>query len=394
MQKKLIALALASLAGSAFAQSNVTIYGVADATFDNVRATGATAGDTSDFKSRNRVSSNSSYIGFKGVEDLGNGLKAVFQFENGIKLENGAAGSWNDRDSYVGVAGAFGTVVAGNVTGPTRALGNKLDVNAGATGIGANTALLGKLGGGAGASAFDQRITNAIAYISPSFSGFTGVVGYSTGLTNQYGDTATATLKGRESAPAGDVARGNVAWTVGLNYENGPIYVGYAYTTVNASEDGAAALGADGLATGWKKLQDHRLGGFYKFGTVAQVGLLWDQAQLSPTNGDKLKQNVYYVSGKFNVTPAGAIIAQYGWANDIKNGADDTGAKHLALGYEHALSKRTLLKAVYSQINNKDNANYDYLYGVSNPNTTASTTGLSTDGTNVKGFSVGIRHSF
>jgi hypothetical protein len=50
------------------------------------------------------------------------------------------------RDSFVGVAGGFGTVVLGNLTGPTRALGGAVDVNSGATGIGANSALLGKLG--------------------------------------------------------------------------------------------------------------------------------------------------------------------------------------------------------------------------------------------------------
>ena len=79
MQKKIIALAVAALASSAaFAQTNVTIYGVADATFDSVRATGSTGNsDRLDYNNRNRVTANSSYIGFKGVEDLGNGLKAV-----------------------------------------------------------------------------------------------------------------------------------------------------------------------------------------------------------------------------------------------------------------------------------------------------------------------------
>ncbi|MBS1191513.1 MAG: Porin, Gram-negative type [Rhodocyclaceae bacterium] len=400
MQKKLIALAIAGLSGAAFAQSNVTIYGVADASFENVRAT-STTGGAAEFKSRNRVNSESSYIGFKGVEDLGNGLKAAFQLENGISLDNGAAGAWNNRDSYVGLVGGFGTVVAGNVTGPTRALGAKMDVNSGATGIGANTALLGKLGGPvagldtAGASAFDQRITNAIAYISPNFSGFSGVVGYSTGLTNGVNGAA---LAGRENSPAGNKATGNVAWTAGLNYENGPFYVGYAYTQVDATNNGAAAT--DGLLANVKKVKDNRLAGYYKFGP-AQVGLLWDrpEADLGGVASGTIKQNIYYVTGKFNVTPAGAIIAQYGVARDVSGptlglGSNtDTGAKHIVVGYEHSLSKRTILKAVYSQLNNDANATYDYLYGVSANNSTA-TGGAAALGSNVRGYSVGIRHAF
>jgi predicted porin len=104
------------------------------------------------------------------------------------------------RDSYVGVAGGFGTVVLGNLTGPTRALGGAVDVNSGATGIGANAALLGKLGNNligttsmpaattAAArhcgrsstcvSIFDNRWKNAIAYVSPSFAGLNATVAY------------------------------------------------------------------------------------------------------------------------------------------------------------------------------------------------------------------------
>jgi len=389
MQKKVIALAVAALASSAaFAQTNVTIYGVADATFDSVRATGSTGNsDRLDYNNRNRVTANSSYIGFKGVEDLGNGLKAVFQFENALSTENGAAGVWNNRDSYVGLSSNYGTLLMGNLTGPTRALGAKFDVNTGATGIGANTALLGKLGGGAGAGAFDQRINNAIAYVSPNFAGFSGVIGYSTGLTNSYNGTA---LAGRESMGQDNANQGNTAWTLGLNYETGPIYAGYAYTAVNAAGNGS--LASDGLAAGWNKLDDHRAAVMYK-AAFGQVGVLFDRARINLTNGDDLKQNVWYLSGKFNVG-RGAVLAQWGHAGDVKNNVQDQeGANHYVLGYEHNLSKRTVLKAVYSRINNKNNANYDYLYGVSNANSTATTAGVA-DGAAVQGFSFGVRHSF
>jgi predicted porin len=143
MQKNLIALAVAGLASTgAFAQANVTVYGVADASFDVVRISGDA---NNELGNTTRVSTNSSVLGFKGAENLGNGLTAVFQYESSVGFDNGGA-LGASRDSYVGLAGGFGTVVLGNLTGPTRALGSAVDVNAGATGIGANTALIGKLG--------------------------------------------------------------------------------------------------------------------------------------------------------------------------------------------------------------------------------------------------------
>jgi predicted porin len=392
MQKKIIALAIAGLASTAaFAQTNVTIYGVADATFDSVRATGSTGNsDRLDYNNRNRVTANSSYIGFKGVEDLGNGLKAVFQFENGLNTDNSAAGAWNNRDSFVGLTGGFGTLVAGNLTGPTRAMGAKFDVNTGATGIGANSALLAKFGGGAGAGAFDQRITNAIAYVSPTVAGFNGVIGYSTGLTNAFG-TTTNILKGHEAMGADASAQGNTAWTLGLNYTIAGVDAGYAYTAVKAAGNGS--LADDGLVAGVRKLDDHRIGVMYK-AAFGQVGLLWDRARMDLTVGDDIKQNVVYLSGKFNVGK-GAVLAQWGHANDLSGqpGLEKTGANHYVLGYEHNLSKRTVLKAIYSRINNKDNANYDFLYGVSQSASTATAGGVN-DGAAVQGFSFGVRHAF
>lgn len=391
MQKKLIALAVAGLvSGGAFAQSSVTIYGVADATFDNVRATGAAGGAAAEFKARNRVTANSSYIGFKGTEDLGSGLKAVFQFENGLTTDNGAAGVWNNRDSYVGLAGGFGTLLGGNVTGPTRGLGAKFEINSGATGIGANTALIGKLGGGSGAGAFDQRINNAVAYVTPAVSGFQGTLGYSSGLTNSYNGAA---LAGRESSGKGTAALGNTAWTLGVNYDNGPLYLAYAYTSVDASVNGATA--ADGLLGAYKKVSDNRAGAMYKF-SAGQIGFLWDRPSAQPVGAsNKVTQNVYYISGKYMVSPVGTIIAQYGHAANLTNVAvtADTGASHIVVGFEYALSKRTVLKALYSKIDNKANASYDYLYGVSNANSTATADALG-KGNDPAGVSFGVRHSF
>jgi predicted porin len=412
MQKKLIALAVSGLvSGAAFAQSNVTVYGVADLTFDNVQASGASpfvvdigtgAGDVAhtyndlNWPGRNRVSANSSYIGFKGAETMGNGLTAVFQFEGGVGVDTGSAFSFN-RDSFVGIAGGFGTVAMGNLTGPTRGLGAAMDVNAGATGIGANSALLGKLGGAtlAGynpyftfpattaddntvangqaamgalgycatasstcASLFDTRWQNALAYISPNFAGV----------------TITAAYVANENKTRQDVASKLNTWgyDIGVKYEGGPIMAGLTQNQARVN---------DTINT---KATDTRAAGKYNFG-IGTVGLMYDRVRVE-ADGLDLKRNAYFIPVTFTVG-AGKIVAQYGLAQDIKgmDGAENTGAKLFMVGYEHSLSKRTMVKAVYSTVRNEADAYYDY--GVN-------AVGGILPGADPKGFQVGIRHSF
>lgn len=414
MQKKLIALAVAGLAAApAFAQTNVTIYGVADATFDNVRATSTTAaGDK--LGSTNRVSTNSSYLGFKGTEDLGNGLKAVFQFESGISSD-AATGTWASRDSFVGLSGGFGTVVAGNLTGPTRALAAALDVNSGATGIGANTGLLGKLGGsglvgttsgggtfanqsygtglaGAGrvngvavgpdsntlkygcdrsstcTSVFDTRWKNAIAYVSPSFAGVTVTAAYVANENHGFDGAAKANTQG---------------YDLGVNYNNGPVLAGLTYNAVTLRD------------TDETRISSLRLGGSYNFG-VASVRALVERVDLKDVGGN-VHQYTWGLGATYNVTTNGKIIAQYYRAQDIAGDIDvkKTGAKLFELGYEHSLSKRTIVKAVYSYLGNDTNANYDYGINAAGIQTAPGATGVpSGSGAKLNGVQVGVRHSF
>lgn len=392
MQKKLIALAVAGLASTgAFAQANVTVYGVADATFDVVKI----AGDANnELGNTTRVSANSSYIGFKGAEALGNGLTAVFQLESGVAFDGQGSGSPTantlgaTRDTFVGVAGGFGTVVLGKLTGPTRALGGAIDVNSGATGIGSNGALLGKLGnnlvsGGDNntsatcarsstcVSIFDDRWKNAIAYVSPTFAGLNATIAY---VANE-----NKTFHGQE--PAANV-RG---YDAGLKYANGPIM---AAVTYNAVSMGNAAK---------TDISDFRVGASYDFG-MASIRGIFDRARADHFDGAGYTQNVFGLGGTFNVTPAGKIIGQFYYADDYKtNGKDakDTGAKLFEIGYEHSLSKRTILKAVYAHLNNDAKAGYDFginAAGVNSVSGAGST--FSTAGATVQGVQVGLRHSF
>ena len=406
MQKKLIALAVAGLASTgAFAQANVTVYGIADGSFDVVRVSntaGNAAGDN-DLGNTTRVSTNSSLIGFKGAEALGNGLTAVFQLESGVSFENtGSFGA--TRDSFVGVAGGFGTVVLGNLTGPTRALGAAVDVNAGATGIGANSALLGKLGGylvnttdlagsypGAApntttncarsstcTSIFDTRWKNAIAYVSPSFAGLSVTAAY---------------VANENKAFQGASAANTTGYDVGLKYANGPAMAAVTYNAVSLGQT---------FAGGSKQadVSDFRVGGSYDFG-IASVRALFDHARADHAGiGGKITQNVFGLGGTFNVTPAGKLLAQVYLARDLKvDGSDakDSGAKLFEVGYEHSLSKRTMLKAVYAHLNNDNKASYDFginAVGINAASMGAPAAGLNTTGATIQGIQLGLRHSF
>jgi predicted porin len=123
MQKKLIALAVASLAsGAAFAQTNVTMYGIADAGY--VYSQGDAAGSgTNKFSGIQSGLLSGSRLGFKGEEALGNGLKAIFTLEYSLNIDNNTgvgsgSGGLNARQQFVGLAGGFGTVALGRQYAP------------------------------------------------------------------------------------------------------------------------------------------------------------------------------------------------------------------------------------------------------------------------------------
>ena len=109
-----LATALALASHSVLADS--TVYGVFNAALESVSATGASAGSASDVRQTQRVTSNTSKIGFKGNEDLGNGLKALWQVEQEVSIDDGGArkGAWAGCNSFVGLEGGFGKVLLGN----------------------------------------------------------------------------------------------------------------------------------------------------------------------------------------------------------------------------------------------------------------------------------------
>lgn len=433
MQKKLIALAIAGLAsGAAFSQTNVTVYGVADASFENTRATGATANALGaantavELNSRNRIVSNSSYIGFKGVEDLGNGLKGVFQIETQVALDNKgdstagtAANTFANRDSFVGLSGNFGTVMLGYLSTPHRLQFAGFDPLPGATGIGNMNSLLGHLNIGASRAAYGTTAntfagannanaifrSQALAYATPTFSGFSGMIAY---LPNE---TKTAAANGTVFAAGATADLNPSAWNASVAYNNGPIKVGYSYLDAKDMQSAGAATGGL-LANQGSHFRSHLLQGAYTFGGATTIGLAYNQNKLT-TDGQAAgavgmtgaKNTVWGVTAK-HLMGAHEIAAIYLRATDgsvnttgvgATANADERGAHQWTLRYAYNLSKRTQAYAVYSQINNKANGNYDFGAGLSANNTQAGSVNSGANisaGADPKSFGLGLRHTF
>lgn len=413
MQKKLIALAVAGLGFStiAVAQTNVTIYGVFDATLESVKADGAesaaaatattptyTGADRARFS---RINSNSSYIGFKGAEDLGNGLKAIFQFETGFNTDAGVY-SGSGRDTFVGINGSFGTVKLGQFSGPTRVIGTTLDLLPGRAGIGTSDSIIGRAVTATGSTAtlFDTRTANTIQYQSPKFSGFTVTADFSAG-ENKSLDNVT-------NVSAATIEQNGKLWELGVTYADGPWYVAYAYgkkdygTSASPTAPGATAL-ANTLET-WKS---SRFGLGYTFAEGHKVNFIWDKQSQDYLNtggalnaGSDFDKTSWTLQGLYKVSEPGSIILAFSKSNDASGsflpattGAtslksnSETGAKLWTVGYLHALSKRTLIKAVWSKVSNDKNVNYDF----SNGGVNATGIGLGAD---PQGLALGLRHTF
>ncbi len=186
MKKNIIALAIAAAVAAPVANAAPTVYGQINLAVQS----NAKVGKPDHFKADQGVTIGSiaSRLGFKGTADLGHGLKAIYKLEYGItpdeKTQNIAA-----RNSYVGLSGGFGTALVGRHDSPVKMVEPSDLFNDGMLDNGrmSNTGLLNKSGG-------EDRFSNVLAYVSPTFSGvkLIGAVvgnenaGTKNGLTNAY----------------------------------------------------------------------------------------------------------------------------------------------------------------------------------------------------------------
>lgn len=336
MQGKLLAAALvATFPLAVSAQSSVTVYGVADAAIA-AEDTGAPDGSRTVINSGNQSSSR---IGFRGTEDLGSGLKALFNLEAGVALDSGAGDSaLFGRRAVVGLEGSFGQLTVGREYSPIADIANATDINGqGFYGSNLSAFTTGRL---------TRRLSNSVNYKSPSLSGFKINGAYSAGET-QTG--ASLDLMG-----------------VSATFSSGDLYAGLGYHVYERATTGDDKEMIVGLG--------------YKMGAVEFKA---NYLSANPTgNNNKFEQMNVGASYSFGPSKVLANLQR----NELENGAKGNGYN---IAYIYTMSKRTNLYANYASISNNNTG----LFGLvaASTNTTPPAGALGAD---PSALSLGIRHTF
>ena len=300
MKKTLVAVA-ALAASAAFAQSSVTLYGVADAYFGSEKIAGVSQTVVND------GGLSQSRIGVSVKEDLGAGLSAFAVIEGAVALDTGAGGLNANRKSVVGLSGDFGAVSLGRQNTP---LENTIENTIDAQGNSAFSAVYAAVGGTAAAAGVTvNTYGNSVRYDSPNFDGFSGAVQLN------FGENKTPTT----SADRGV--------SLNLTYANGPVAVAFAHQS-------------DKIGFGGTTDRTTTVGGSYDFGP-AKLNLGYGRTTdvIGTNDGRALSVGVTVPVGAFTV------IGQYANAK-VSNIAGSS--KSFGLEGRYALSKRTTVYAGYN----------------------------------------------
>lgn len=315
MKKSCVAIALTYLGIlPVYAQSSISLYGIVDASVQYVnniavaQDTGS-AGKPVSYVNRSRTGFYSGGVwpdrwGIKGSEDIGDGLKAIFQLENGFSIGTGAfssAGTEFNRQAYVGLSSArYGTFTMGR---QYEAISDLLYVYGPANYTGSSGTYAGDV------SNFDLniRVDNSIKYKTPTYLGFTGEVLYGLGNT------------------AGSLNSGSTLST-GVLYDSGSIAAGVAYLRMDNNTSNAATWtsSADSLFTstvnpGYVSARTVQiLDAIVNYHTDAWfVGANYGYTQYRPSSVSKFTQSEAYNSAgvgvKYMVTPAASIALAYAY---------------------------------------------------------------------------------
>ena len=332
MQKssRLLLATLAVLSTSAaFAQSSVTIYGRVNTSVEHQKTGDSTA---------TVMQNNASRIGFRGVEDLGGGLKAGFVLESGFNSDTGTSDGrgFFARQSEVNLSGNFGEVRLGRWTAPSYfATADYISMHNHDTGTSADAFY---------AYVMNDVATNSnsIAYKTPTFGGFNAEL--STGLYEKNAKYGAKNI-----------------YDLAANYEAGPLALGLGATKFDQSNQFAVR----GL---------YKIGSNFLLGAYVQRSKNWGFDQVTSSTGGS--RTAYRLSGAY-LMGASEFHLNVGRAGKMKNFADSQ-AMQYTLAYNYNLSKRTKVYGYYTKVNNKDGASY--MSGAA--------------GEDFSSIAVGVRHNF
>lgn len=369
MKKSLLAVAVAAaLPAAAFAQTNVTLSGIVKLGLANTKMDNGATGNGSGTS----MDDGSSRFIISGSEDLGGGMKGIFMIDTRFRPDVGT-GSLASGNSFVGVAGGFGSIRLGRLDTYYQYGTDEFGARAVALQH-SNISILSWVGGVQGtiggntnaAIANASRSSNVIRYDLPAMGGLSGGLTY----TNNF-----STAPGADDGAVGDPSKGT-AWSLDLAWRGGPITVGGAYWDADY----------EGLPTNDGQ-QSWRLYGSYNFG-IFTAGLTYDDSKIK--GATDAKRTAWSIPLTAKLGP-GTLLFTYTAAGDVKAGGTlaDTGAKMFAIGYDYPLSKRTSVGVSYANLKNDANANYalftmNALGGHTNP----------VVGQDVRQFYVGLRHAF
>ena len=330
MKKSLIALTLAALPVAAMA--DVTLYGTIKAGVEVSRVKDAATYKDQGGKSKTatQIADFGSKIGFRGQEDFGNGVKAIWQLEQKASIA-GTNSGWGNRQSFIGLKGDFGTVRAGNLNTVLKDSGD--NVNAWESSSNTEDVLgLGTIG----------RVESreiSVRYDSPVFAGFSGSVQYVPRDNANDKDKYTHHDSSRESYHAG------------LKYENAGFFGQYAGSFAKyADSDAYGKRVAVGTANALpvKDYQVHRVvAGYDANDLYVSVAGQYEAAKNNkanpPTNGKKLEQTQVAATAAYrfgNVTPR--VSYAHGFKAKINGKKDaDTQYDQVIVGADYDFSKRT-----------------------------------------------------
>ena len=368
MQKKLIALAVAGLvSGAAFAQTNVTIYGVADAGY--VYGSDSYLNNTKSIQKMFSGGQSGSRLGFMGTEDLGNGLSATFRLESGVAIDNGTAtqnGGNFSRWATVGLKGKnWGEVQFGRRDTFSDELIGGFDASTRSTTAQASPIMQDT-----------ARWDNMFAYISPSWSGFQVKAGVSTDINGQEED-ATAFVPAVVGPPAVAAAfpQNTRGYALALQYVNGPIKLGASYDRTKNQKVTGYSFDSGNKWT---------VAAGYDFNVVAlsaEYGKINYADDITNRNGLDVRTQ-YTIGAMIPFGAANRLGLQYAHGkNEFLSAAiNDETQKMWGVVFFHDMSKRTNLYASYGAISQDD----DNLLKV----------GIDSQGSYQKAFMAGIRHKF
>jgi len=400
MQKKLIALAVTSLAsGVVAAQTNVTVYGLADVGYVYSQGKAGNGGGTNKFSglAGGGVTAGNR-LGFKGEEALGNGLKAVFTLEYGLELDNNSGlgntdGGLNARQQFVGLASNYGTVALGRQYAPGfNATANNDALEATDMGIQSS---LSVYAGNAITPNSPARYNNSISYTSNNLSGFTASAIYGFGESK---------IGGYNNASVFD----NSQYGLGLNYANGPINFDAVWQSRLSVAQENTCLATDvppcNVAPPYKtpgtsqSINEWYVGGSYDFKVVkayaSYQGLDNNNATgavrgaYGPGYPIADENSIWTVGLTVPVGAAGVVGLSYGKLSTENKNAADGDSWGAGAMYTYNLSKRTALYAAYTYFDNDKNS-----VGVQTQ-VAAGGLGIGAAGESNYTLGTGIRHSF